>query len=46
MLASDVPYVPLDLEITTMALSRKFTFTGFNQFSTDGAYALAIKPAT
>ncbi len=44
-LASDVPYVPLDLEITTMAVSNKFAFTGFNQFSTDGAYALNIRPA-
>jgi peptide/nickel transport system substrate-binding protein len=45
MLSTDVPYVPLYLQDASAAISSKFTFPGFNQYSTQGAYALDIRPA-
>jgi peptide/nickel transport system substrate-binding protein len=48
IVASDVPYVPLFLHYNCIALSSKFTFPGYNQYSmnSSGPYALAIKPSS
>ena len=45
-LADDVPYVPLYLADTGIALSSRFTYAGLSYFSlSDGDYALHIRPA-
>ncbi len=44
-LAQDVPYVPLYLQDDSAAISNKFSFPGFNQYSTNGAYPLGLRPA-
>ena len=45
-LQTDVPYVGLFVSDDTIALSPKFTYSGFNQWLWDNPYALNIKPAT
>jgi peptide/nickel transport system substrate-binding protein len=45
-LANDVPYVPLYLSATGIALSSRFTYAGLSYFPlSDGDYALHIRPA-
>jgi peptide/nickel transport system substrate-binding protein len=44
-LQTDVPYVGLFVSDTTIALSSKFTYSGFNQWMWDSPYALNIKSA-
>jgi peptide/nickel transport system substrate-binding protein len=48
IIAAEVPYVPLFLHDNSIALSSKFTFPGYNQYSVGftGPYALSIKPNT
>ena len=44
-LQTDLPYIGLFVSDTTLALSSKFTYSGFNQWIWDQPYALSIKPA-
>jgi ABC-type transport system substrate-binding protein len=48
LMATDVPYIPLFLHDYCIALSSKYTFTGYNQFSINSGlpYALSIRPAS
>jgi peptide/nickel transport system substrate-binding protein len=43
--ATDVPYVPLYLTTSEVALSSKFTWPGFDEVAFDNEWALKIKPA-
>jgi peptide/nickel transport system substrate-binding protein len=43
-LQADVPYIGLFVSDTTIALSPKFTYAGFNQWMWDNPYPLYIKP--
>jgi hypothetical protein len=47
IIASDVPYIPLFLHSNCIALSSKFIFPGYNQYSINaaGPYLLPIKPS-
>jgi peptide/nickel transport system substrate-binding protein len=44
-LQADVPYVGLSVSDVSIALSPKFAYSGFNEWSGVGPYALNIKPA-
>ncbi|HEX3489950.1 MAG TPA: ABC transporter substrate-binding protein [Streptosporangiaceae bacterium] len=48
LIATDVPYIPLFLHDYSIALSSKYKFAGYNQFSINDSlpYALSIRPAS
>jgi peptide/nickel transport system substrate-binding protein len=44
-IAINVPYISLFIQDTSIALSSRFSFPGYNQYALDDDYALDIKPA-